>query len=328
MKNVLVTGGAGFIGSHLCERLLKDGYRVICVDNLLTGSKKNTKHLLDNKNFHFIEHDVVEEISNLQSPCLLAGRAISNLDIIYHLASPASPNPNSPMSFLKFPLETLLVNSVGTKNLLELARKFNSLFVFASSSEVYGDPKVHPQTEEYWGNVNPVGPRSCYDEGKRFGEAIIMAYHRKFRLDTRIVRIFNTYGPRMLLEDGRVVSNFIVQALKGNPITVYGDGRQTRSFCYVSDMVGGIIKASQKDDMSGEILNLGNPAEVKIIDLAEKIRDLTSSESEITFAELPQDDPSKRKPDITKAKKLLGWKPQVSLEEGLKKTIKYFQLLL
>lgn len=333
MKNVLVTGGAGFIGSHLCERLLNEGFKVICVDNLLTGSKKNIEHLLENKNFTFIKHNVINPALNLEHlprtvpKALVRGRTL-NVDVVYHLASPASPNPNSPISYLKLPLETLLVNSVGTKNLLELAKKFNSRFLYASTSEVYGDPKVHPQPEEYWGNVNPVGSRSCYDEGKRFGEAITMAYYRKFKLDTRIVRIFNTFGPRMLPEDGRVVSNFIVQALRGDPITVFGDGKQSRSFCFVRDLVEGILKVSQKDGLNGEIINLGNPVEYQIIKLAKLVKRLTKTRSKIIFTDLPDDDPFRRQPDITKAKKLLKWEPKIGLEDGLNKTITYFRQII
>lgn len=320
MRNGLVTGGAGFIGSHLCERLLAEGYRVVCVDNLLTGSKKNIQHLLKNKNFTFINHDIINPALNLEP-------RTTNTDVVYHLASPASPNPNSPLSYLKFPLETLLVNSLGTKNMLELAKKFNSRFLYASTSEVYGNPKVHPQPEEYWGNVNPVGARSCYDEGKRFGEAITMAYHRKFKLDTRIVRIFNTYGQRMLPEDGRVISNFIVQALRGEPITVYGDGKQTRSFCFISDMVEGLVKLAETEGMDGEVINLGNPDERRIIDLAKRVKKMTDSRSEFTYSDRPEDDPSRRTPDITKAQELLRWQPEVSLENGLAETIRYFETL-
>lgn len=319
MQTVLVTGGAGFIGSHLCKNLLINNYKVICVDNLLTGDKKNIKGFLPNPNFEFIEHDIIKPIL----PSLIS--RLSPLTSIFHLASPASPNKNSPRSYINYPIETLLVNSAGTYNLLELSRRFNSKFLFASSSEVYGDPAVYPQKEDYFGNVNPNGVRSVYDEAKRFGEAITFGYIRKYNLDARVVRIFNTYGPVMQADDGRVVSNFINQAIVNLPITVYGDGTQTRSLCYVDDMVEGIRLAMFSSDTKAEVFNLGNPDERTILSIAKLIKNMVSSQSEIIFEDLPEDDPKVRKPDITRAKRILGWEPKVSLEEGLRKTIDYFK---
>ena len=303
---ILVTGGAGFIGSHLCDFLLEAGHFVFCADNLLTGNIKNIRHNLQNKRFEFIKHDVIK-------PLKIAGR----LDCILHFASPASP-----VDYMNYPLETLDVGSAGTKNLLELARKKKAKFMLASTSEVYGDPKVSPQNEEYFGNVNSVGPRSVYDEAKRFAEALTSAYSREKMVDARIARIFNTYGPRMGLDDGRVVPNFIKQALTGQALTVYGDGAQTRSFCYISDMVSGIYKLMYSK-ISGPV-NLGNPKELKIMDFANVILKMTGSRSRIVHKPLPQDDPKQRRPDITRAKKELGWEPAVSLEEGLRKTIEWF----
>lgn len=316
MRVVLIAGGAGFIGSHLCKELLDKEYEVICVDNLITGDKKNIVNLLQNPNFKFIKFDVTKNINNLlnQKP-----------DYIFHLASPASPNKKSPRSYINFPIETLLANSIGTYQLLELAKEYSAKFLFASTSEVYGDPKVSPQNENYFGNVNPVGIRSVYDEGKRFGEAAVMAYFRKYNTDGRIVRIFNTYGPLMQKDDGRVVSNFINQAIKNEKITIYGKGDQTRSFCYISDMVEGIIKAMFKDVTKGEVINLGNPDERKISELATMIKEMTSSTSIISYEDLPEDDPKERKPDISRAKRVLQWEPAVKLEEGLRKTIEYFK---
>jgi len=303
---VLVTGGAGFIGSHLCDFLLEKGHYVICADNLLTGDIKNIKHNLQNKRFEFIKHDVIK-------PLKISGR----IDYVLHFASPASP-----VDYMNYPLETLDVGSIGTKNLLELARKKKAKFLLASTSEVYGDPKVSPQSEEYFGNVNPIGPRSVYDEAKRFAEALTSAYVREKLVDARIVRIFNTYGPRMGLDDGRVVPNFIKQALTGQPLTIYGDGSQTRSFCYVSDMVSGIYKLMHAKT-AGPI-NIGNPKELKVNEFANVILKLTGSRSKIAYKPLPQDDPKQRRPDISKAKKELGWAPEVDLEEGLRKTIEWF----
>ncbi len=306
MSKALITGGAGFIGSHLCDYLLKEGLEVICLDNLLTGSERNIKHLLDNSKFKFIKADVTEPV-NLEVDC------------IFHLASPASP-----IDYQNHSEETLLANSEGTLNMLKLALKNKAKILVASTSEVYGDPKEHPQKETYWGNVNSFGPRSCYDESKRFGEAATYVYINNHGVDARIVRIFNTYGPRMQKDDGRVVSNFINQAIEGNPLTVYGKGEQTRSFCYVSDLVEGIYKAMFTEGTRGEVINLGNPDEYKIIDLAEKIKKLTNSNSEIIFKDLPPDDPTQRQPDISKAKNLLSWEPKVKVDEGLQKTIEYY----
>ncbi|MBI5452536.1 SDR family oxidoreductase [Candidatus Gottesmanbacteria bacterium] len=306
----LVTGGAGFIGSHLCDALIDKGYEVFCVDNLITGSKKNIAHLLNNSQFHFILHDITKPFP-------------STINYLYHLASPASP----PV-YRKYSIETLLVNSLGTYNMLELAKKENSVFLLASTSEVYGNPLTHPQKENYYGNVNPTGTRACYDEGKRFAEAITMEYVRKFKLQGRIARIFNTYGPRMQPTDGRVVSNFVTQAIAGKPLTMYGDGSQTRSFCYISDMVSGLIAACEKKGIDGEVINLGNPQELTIKRIGEIILSLTGSSSPLVRVKKKEiDDPQMRKPDISKAKQLLGWQPSVSLDLGLKETIKYFKNL-
>jgi nucleoside-diphosphate-sugar epimerase len=306
----VVTGGAGFIGSHLCEALLAAGYEVLCVDNLLTGDRSNIAHLEGRRDFRFLQHDVVE-------PLFIEG------DLYFHLASPASP-----VGYRTYPVETLLVNSVGTRNLLECARKVGGKFLMASTSEAYGDPLVHPQSEDYWGNVNPVGVRACYDESKRFGEAITMEYVRTYDLDARIIRIFNTYGPRNKADDGRVVPTFISQALKGEPITVYGDGSQTRSFCYVSDLVEGIMLAMLTVGTKGEVINLGNPAEYTILQFAELIKALCDSPSPVQLLPLPpsrQGDPMRRRPDISKARRLLGWAPKVSVEEGLRRTVEWYK---
>ena len=304
---ILVTGGAGFIGSHLCDYLLDNGHEVICMDNLLTGSEDNISHLKDNENFEFVNHDVTEFIK-VDGP----------LDYILHFASPASP-----VDYLELPIQTLKVGSLGTHNALGLAKAKDAKFLLASTSEVYGDPLVHPQPESYWGNVNPIGPRGVYDEAKRFAEALTLAYHRTHGINTRIARIFNTFGPRMRMKDGRVVPNFITQALTKKPLTVYGDGSQTRSFCYVSDMVEGIYKLMLSQEL--EPVNIGNPEEMSIIDFAKRIKELTGSESETVFEDLPIDDPKTRQPDITKAKSVLVWEPKVSLDEGLKKTIDWFK---
>ena len=308
-KVCLVTGGAGFIGSHLCDALLDKGHKVFCLDNLLTGREENLDSAKKSPDFTFIRYDVNKELPIL-----------GTIQYIFHLASPASV-----VDYQNYPEETALVNSIGTRNLLQVAKAFQSRFLFASTSEVYGDPKVHPQPETYWGNVNPNGIRSCYDESKRFGEMLTMLYLRKYGIDGRIVRIFNTYGPRMKKNDGRVISNFINQALEGNPLTVYGDGKQTRSFCYVSDLVAGIMAMMESAKAKGEVVNLGNPEEYTMSDLANKIRKMTKTASKITSAPLPEDDPTQRRPDITKAKKLLGWEPKVSVDEGLKKTIEYYK---
>jgi len=304
---VLITGGAGFIGSHLCDFLLEKGHFVVCVDNLLTGDIKNIKHNLQNKRFEFIKQDVIK-------PFKFAGR----LDWILHFASPASP-----VDYMNYPLETLDVGSTGTKNMLELAKKKKAKFMLASTSEVYGDPKVSPQNEEYFGNVNSIGPRSVYDEAKRFAEALTSAYVREKLVDARIARIFNTYGPRMGIDDGRVVPNFVRQALTGQALTVYGEGTQTRSFCYVSDLVEGLYKLMYSK--LNDPVNLGNPKELKIIDFANLMIRSIGSKSRITYKPLPKDDPKQRKPDISRAKKELDWAPKVSLEEGLKATISYFK---
>jgi len=303
----LITGGAGFIGSHLCERLIQEGFEVLCMDNFITGSEENLERLRKEPRFEFMEKDVSE-------PIQIRGA----LDWILHFASPASP-----VDYLNHPIITLKTGSFAVYHLLELAREKGAGFFLASTSEVYGDPQVHPQKEDYWGNVNPIGPRAVYDESKRFAEAMTSAYHRYFKVPIRIARIFNTYGPMMRLNDGRVVPNFIAQALEGKDLTVYGDGTQTRSFCYVDDLVEGIFKL-----MSAEYfkpVNLGNPIEMKIIDFAKKIIELVGSESRIVYKPLPEDDPKLRKPDISLAKELLGWEPKVSLDEGLKRTIEYFK---
>lgn len=306
-KTAVVTGGAGFLGSHLTDRLLAEGYRVIAIDNFITGSRANIEHLTTDARFEFIEQDVTKYLN-----------VPGEVDVIFHFASPASP-----IDYLEIPIQTLKVGSLGTHNTLGLARAKKSRFLIASTSECYGDPLVHPQTEEYWGNVNPIGPRGCYDEAKRFAEAITMAYHRYHKLDTHIVRIFNTYGPRMRLRDGRVVPAFIGQALKGQPITVFGEGKQTRSFCYCSDLIDGIFKLSLSN--FHEPVNIGNPTELTIKEFAERIIRLTGSPSKLTYEALPIDDPKQRRPDISRAKKLLGWEPKVDLETGLKLTIDYFK---
>lgn len=314
MLKILVAGGAGFIGSHLCKRLIDEGNIVYCVDNLITGSKDNVERLLDNPKFNYFERDITKPLVE-----------IPEVNYIYHLASPASPNKKSERSYINFPIETLLANSLGTYNLLNLAKEKNARFLFASTSEVYGDPKVSPQPETYFGNVNPNGVRSVYDEGKRFGEAMSFGFKRKFEVDVRIVRIFNTYGPYMQKDDGRVVSAFINQALSNAPLTIFGTGNQTRSFCYVDDMVEGLIQAMTSESAKGEVINLGNNDERKISDIADLVKKMTGSPAAIVFEELPEDDPTVRKPDISKAKNILNWEPKTSLEEGLQKTIEYFR---
>jgi dTDP-glucose 4,6-dehydratase len=303
----VVTGGAGFLGSHLCERLLADGWTVVCVDNLVTGTARNIAHLRDNKSFESVQHNVSE-------PLYLDGP----VDAVLHFASPASP-----IDYADHPIATLKVGTLGTHNMLGLARAKGATFFLASTSEVYGDPKVHPQPETYWGNVNPVGPRAVYDEAKRASEAFTMAYHRTHSMKTRIVRIFNTYGSRMRTNDGRAVPNFLLQALQNQPITVYGDGSQTRSLCYVDDLIEGIVRLLATD--YAEPVNLGTDDEVTMLQLATRIRDLSGSSSAIVFKPLPEDDPKQRRPDLTRARKLLGWKPQTSLEAGLTRTIAYFR---
>ena len=306
MKTVLITGGAGFIGSHLCEFLLDKGHKVIAMDNLITGDIKNISHLRSNKNFTYIHHDVSKHIV-----------VNEKVDFVLHFASPASP-----VDYQEIPIQTLKVGSLGTHNTLGLALAKKSKYVLASTSEVYGDPLVNPQPENYWGNVNPIGVRGCYDESKRFAEALTMAYHKIHKLDTKIIRVFNTFGPRMRKDDGRAVPNFINQSLKNAPITVYGEGKQTRSFCYVTDLIEGIYRLMMSN--INEPVNLGNPEEHTILEFADLIKELTKSKSKIIFKPLPVDDPHVRCPDITKAKKLLGWQPKIELREGLRKTIEWF----
>lgn len=310
MKRILVTGGAGFVGSHLCERLLNEGNEVIALDNYFTGKKANVIHLMDNHYFELIRHDVTQPF-------------FIEVDEIYNLACPASP-----IHYQYNPIKTVKTSVMGAINMLGLAKRIRAKVLQASTSEVYGDPKIHPQTEDYWGHVNPIGVRSCYDEGKRVAETLFMSYHEQNNVKIKIIRIFNTYGPRMDPNDGRVVSNFIVQALKGENITIYGDGSQTRSFQYVDDLINGMIKMmGTADDFIGPV-NIGNPGEFTILQLAEKIIDIIGSKSKLIFEPLPKDDPMKRKPDITLAKKMLNWQPTIKLEDGLKKTIAYFEQLL
>ena len=309
MKRVLVTGGAGFIGSHLCKRLLDDGNDVLCLDNFFTGNKRNIIQLLDKKNFELVRHDVTQ-------PILL------EIDQIYHFACPASP-----VHYQYNPVKTIKTNVMGTINMLGLAKRVRARVMLASTSEVYGDPKIHPQTETYWGHVNPIGIRSCYDEGKRVAETLMMDYHRQNKVDIKIIRIFNTYGPNMAPNDGRVVSNFIMQALQNKDITIYGEGKQTRSFCYIDDLIEGTIRMMSSDNFIGPV-NIGNPHEFTIIDLAKKIMKITGSKSKIKFETLPPDDPIQRQPDITLIKEKLDWQPKISLDQGLKKTITYFESLL
>lgn len=306
---VLVTGGAGFIGSFLCERLLTSGHEVVCVDNFFTGRKKNLDHLRDHRDFELVRHDITQ-------PILL------EVDRIYNLACPASP-----VHYQYNPVKTVKTSVMGTINMLGLAKRVRARILQASTSEVYGDPTVHPQTEDYWGHVNPIGPRACYDEGKRVAETLCFDYHRQNNVDIRVIRIFNTYGPRMLMDDGRVVSNFIVQALSGEDLTLYGDGSQSRSFCYVDDLVRGATLMMEQEQTIGPV-NLGNPVEFTIRELAELVLGITGSKSRIVWAPLPQDDPTRRQPDITRAREALGWEPTVPLREGLEKTIAYFDALL
>ncbi len=306
MKRILVTGGAGFLGSHLCEHLLGEGDDVVCIDNFFSGSKDNIRHLFYHPFFELIRHDVIHPL-------------FVEVDEIYHLACPASP-----IHYQQNPIKTVKTNVMGTINMLGLAKRIRARILLASSSEVYGAAQVHPQTEGYWGNVNPIGLRSCYDEGKRVAETLMMDYHRQNGVDIRIVRIFNTYGPRMAVDDGRVVSNLIVQALKGEDMTVYGDGSQTRSFCYVSDLINALVRMMRTADFSGPV-NIGNPGEFTILQLAEKILQITGSRSKIVFRPLPSDDPPQRCPDISLAKSKLGWEPHIHLEDGLRKTVEYFR---
>ena len=309
-QTILVTGGGGFLGSHLCERLLEGGHDVICVDNFFTGSKENIRHLLNHSGFELVRHDVTW-------PLYL------EVDAIYNMACPASP-----VHYQHDPVQTTKTSVLGAINLLGMAKRLKIPILQASTSEVYGDPSVHPQKEEYWGNVNPIGTRSCYDEGKRCAETLFFDYNRQLGLSIKVVRIFNTYGPRMQINDGRVVSNFIVQALKNEDITIYGDGSQTRSFCFVSDLIDGLVKMMQTGPEVTGPINLGNPGEFTMLELAEKVIKMTGSSSKLVFRPLPKDDPVRRKPDISKAEKILNWHPAVPLDEGLKKTIEYFSSIL
>ena len=308
------------IGSHLCDKLIKENFSVTCIDNFITGRPENIAHLASNKNFIFIKADVSLPPKNYLET---GDRKLVAYNYIFHLASPASPK-----GYIDHPIETYRVNSFGTHRLLKFAKKQKARFLFASTSEVYGDPKVHPQPETYWGNVNPVGIRACYDESKRFGEMVCKVFEREYKLDVRIARIFNTYGPRNDPNDGRVIPNFIVQALKNKPMTVYGNGKQTRSFCYVSDLVEGLYRLMFKKALKGRVINLGNPDEFEILGLAHKVKKITNSTSKIVFTKKLEDDPARRKPNIKRAKKLLGWQPEISLEKGLSPTINYFKKLL
>lgn len=317
MQTCLVAGGAGFIGSYLCDYLIDKGYKVVCVDNFITGSEENLKNLKNKENFSFLNHDVTKPLADN-----------INADYVFHLASPASPNHHSKISYHSLPLETMQVNTIGTFNLLEFAQKNNAKFLFTSTSEVYGDPLEHPQKEDYRGNVSTTGPRSVYDESKRFGETITAYFWRSRSVDARIARIFNTYGPRMLKEDKRMIVDFIVLALEGKPINIFGDGSQTRSLCFVEDTVEGLIKLMFDQDTNKQVVNIGSEEEHSVLEYANIIKKLTNSQSEILFGEkLPEDDPQRRKPDISKAKKIINWEPKVSLEEGLSKTIAYFKAL-
>lgn len=309
-KRILITGGAGFIGSHLSEKLLKEGNDIICLDNFFTGTKDNIRHLIGNNKFELVRHDIINEY-------------FAEVDQIYNLACPASP-----IHYQYNPIKTIKTSIMGAINMLGLAKRCRATVLQASTSEVYGDPQIHPQIEAYWGNVNPIGIRSCYDEGKRCAETLMMDYHRQNNVEIRIARIFNTYGPKMAINDGRVVSNFIVQALRNKPITVYGEGNQTRAFCYVDDLVNGLIKLMENSNNFIGPVNLGNPHEIKIIDFARLIIELTKSKSEIIFKPLPSDDPIQRKPDISLAKKELNWEPKIEIEEGLINTINYFKAIL
>jgi len=315
-RHVLVTGGAGFLGSHLCERLLSQGHRVLCVDNFFTGTRRNVEHLLGNARFELMRHDVTLPLS-------LPASVEAGIDRIYNLASPASP-----VHYQHDPVQTTKTNVLGAIHMLELARRTGARILQASTSEVYGDPQVHPQPESYWGNVNPIGVRSCYDEGKRCAETLFFDYHRQHGVDIRVARIFNAYGPRMDPKDGRVVPNFIVQALRGEPITVYGQGRQTRSFCFVDDLVDGLARFMEAEPGGSGPVNIGNPEEFTVRDLATLVIELTGSSSMLAFAPLPSDDPLQRRPDVGAARQMFGWEPRVSLEEGLRKTIDWFEDLL
>ena len=311
---ILITGAAGFLGSHLCDRLLSEGHQVVGMDNFITGNPDNLAHLAGNENFLFIRHDVSNFI-------FVPGK----LDAVLHFASPASPNKSSPLGYVNLPIQTMKAGALGTHNTLGVARAQRARFLLASTSEIYGDPLEHPQTEAYWGHVNPIGLRSVYDEAKRFAEALTMAYHRYHGIDTRVVRIFNTYGPRMHLEDGRVLPNFLQQALRGEPLTIYGDGQQTRSFCYVDDLIDGIVRLLYSDEH--QPVNIGNPVETTILEFAETISRLVGNPAGVIFkpAQRGESDPQRRRPDITRARQILGWEPKINLEDGLNKTIPYFQ---
>jgi len=309
-KRILVTGGAGFLGSHLCDRLIADGHEILCVDNFFTGDKRNITHLLQHERFELLRHDITFPL-------------FVEVDEIYNLACPASP-----IHYQHDPVQTTKTSVHGAINMLGLAKRLKAKILQASTSEVYGDPSVHPQTEDYWGHVNPIGPRSCYDEGKRCAETLFFDYRRQLGLQIKVARIFNTYGPRMHRADGRVVSNFIVQALKGEPITLYGDGKQTRSFCYADDLVDGLVRMMDSDDEVTGPINLGNPREYSMAELAERVIAGTGSKSALTYAPLPQDDPRQRQPDISRAGQLLGWRPTIELEEGLERTINYFKTMV
>ena len=306
MQTILVTGAAGFLGSHLCDHLLADGHAVVGVDNLCTGSHANLVHLADESRFRFVEQDICQSFD------------VGAVDYVFNFASPASP-----VDYTRLGVETLLVGSAGTMNTLEIAKRYGAGYLHASTSECYGDPEVHPQVETYWGNVNPIGPRSVYDEAKRFSEAMVVAYHRYYEVNTHLVRIFNTYGPRLQANDGRVISNFMMQALRGEALTIYGDGLQTRSFCFASDLIEGIVRLSRSNEYLP--VNIGNPVEWTMLECAKEVLEVTGSRSEIVFKPLPQDDPTRRRPDITKARALLGWEPKIKLREGLERSLDYFQ---
>lgn len=311
---VVITGGAGFIGSHLCERLLNDGHEVVCLDNLVSGAESNITHLSDNPRFQFIQHDVTQ-------PLEIEGK----VDAILHFASPASPNPDSPVSYMSHPVETMLVNSTGSKNMLDLAKKHDAQIILASTSEIYGEPEVHPQPEKYRGNVSTTGPRACYDESKRFMEAISSTYYREYGTKVKIIRIFNTYGPRMRLDDGRLIPNLVSSYIQDKPFPIFGEGSQTRSFCYVSDLVDGIMAVFSSDKMVGEVVNLGNPDEFSVTQLVNLFEEITGEKLEVVSAPAQIDDPSRRRPDISKAQSLLSWSPTIKLEDGLKKTLTFFR---
>lgn len=313
-SRILITGGAGFIGSNLCDLFINEGHEVICIDNLISGSRDNISHLFDNPSFKFIEHDITQPLE----------QDLGSIDAVLHFASPASPNPDSSISYMANPVETLMVNSLGTKNMLDLANKNNCQIILASTSEVYGDPEIHPQTEEYWGNVSPNGPRSCYDESKRFMESIAFTYFRKFNTKVKVIRIFNTYGPRMSFEDGRFIPNLFKSYILDVPFTKFADDKTTRSFCYISDLLDGIKRVFDSSEMVGEVVNLGNPQEYSI---SEAIDIFESHIGKLQIQELPElkDDPKRRQPDISKAKKLLGWEPKVEFPDGLMKTLAYFK---